>query len=66
MKLTVNGEVHDLAEVRTVQQLLDRLVRGGGRVAVVVNDDVVPASGRAEHVLNDGDRVEILTFAGGG
>jgi len=35
-------------------------------VATVVNDDVVPSGLRAARQLQEGDRIEILTFAGGG
>ena len=66
MKLMVNGESYETAGPLTLQQLLDTLNPGGGRVAVVVNDEVVPAAGRAGLVMKEADRVEILTFAGGG
>lgn len=65
MKLLLNGEPHETAEALTLQQLVDRLTPGG-RVAVVVNDSVVPAPERAGFALKENDRVEILTFAGGG
>jgi thiamine biosynthesis protein ThiS len=35
-------------------------------VAAVVNDRVVPAAEQAVTLLAEGDRVELLTFAGGG
>ena len=66
MKLTLNGEARELAGPLTLQQWLDELNPGGGRVAAVVNDRVIPAAERAALMLKDGDRVEVLTFAGGG
>ena len=66
MKLTVNGEARETAGSPTLQQLLETLNPAGGRVAVVVNDEVVPAAARAGFALKDADRIEILTFAGGG
>ena len=66
MKLTVNGEARETADSLTLQQLLETVNPGGGRVAVVVNDNVVPAAERARCVLKEADRIEILTFAGGG
>ena len=66
MKLVLNGEAHETAETLTLQQLVDTINPGGGRVAVVVNEVVVPASERAGVALKENDRVEVLTFAGGG
>ena len=66
MKLTLNGEAHEATGTPTLQQLLDSITPGDGRVAVVVNDSVVPASERVGFALKENDRIEILTFAGGG
>jgi sulfur carrier protein len=38
----------------------------GRRIAVAVNQDVVPRSRFASHPLAPGDRVEILEAVGGG
>ena len=66
MRLIVNGEKKDLKDGTTIAQLLKTFAPGIARVAVLVNDTVVTAERRASHALKDGDRVEILTFAGGG
>jgi sulfur carrier protein len=66
MRLTLNGETRELATALTLQQWLEQLNPGGGRVAVVVNDRVIPAAERTSLILQDGDQVELLTFAGGG
>jgi len=66
MRLIVNGENVDMPGVTTLLSLLEALHVRGQRVAVLVNDDVVPPAARATFVLREGDRVEILTFAGGG
>lgn len=66
MKVVVNGEEKDISEGLTVEGLLNKLVIGKERVAVELNLDIVPKSRFAETVLNDGDRVEIVSFVGGG
>jgi sulfur carrier protein len=66
MKLVVNGESVAKPDGLTVLGLLRDLGAIQTRVAVVVNDQVVPSERREACVLKDGDRVEILTFAGGG
>ena len=66
MKVVVNGEVRDCAEGTTLATLLSALQAAPERVATLVNDAVVSHADREEAVLKDGDRVEILVFAGGG
>ena len=64
MNVQVNGEAMERPAGETLAALLAAL--GAGRVAALVNDEVVPAAAHATQLLADGDRVEILTFAGGG
>lgn len=66
MHLTVNGEPHDLPEPVTVAGLLARLGITAARVAVEVNEDVVPRGTYDARRLAAGDRVEIVHFVGGG
>jgi sulfur carrier protein len=66
MRLTVNGDIYDIPEETTVAALLERWGVHEGRVAVLLNGDIVPAPERANRILEDGDSVEILTFAAGG
>jgi sulfur carrier protein len=66
VKLTVNGEAREVPDGTTVSQLLASLEVTAGRVAVEVNTDVVRRAQHEQHRLADGDRVEIVTFVGGG
>ncbi len=66
MHLTVNGEPQDLPGPTSVAELLVRLGIGEGRVAVEVNEDVVPRGTYEARQLAPGDRVEIVHFVGGG
>ncbi|MFZ4396980.1 MAG: sulfur carrier protein ThiS [Kiritimatiellia bacterium] len=66
MTLTINGATTELQDGATVAQLLEKDNHKEYRVAVLVNDNVVKAERRESHVLQDGDRVEIFVFAGGG
>ena len=66
MKVYVNGEAMERPAGETLAALLAALGTGCGRVAALVNDEVVPAAAHATQYLAEGDRVEILTFAGGG
>lgn len=64
MKIIVNGEPRDLSAT----DLAGLLEECGfsGRVATAVNEDFVPATLRHSHVLNDGDRVEVVAPMQGG
>jgi sulfur carrier protein len=63
----VNGEASEVPEGTTLAALLELLQVGGGPgVAVEVNAEVVRRARHAEHRLQPQDRVEIVTFVGGG
>lgn len=66
MRVTVNGDDHDLPEGTTVRGLIERLDLTGGPVAVERNGDVVPRADHASAALSEGDVVEIVHFVGGG
>ena len=66
MKVDVNGEAMERPAGETLAAVLATLGAGSGRVAVVLNDEVVPAAAHATQQLAECDRVEILNFAGGG
>jgi sulfur carrier protein len=50
----------------TVAQLISELGLGDRRVAVERNRNVVPRAEHATTVLSEGDRLEVVTFVGGG
>lgn len=66
MKLTVNGDDHELDGPLSVDDLLGRLDLDRRGLAVAVNGEVVPRSTWADRPVADGDQVEILTIAQGG
>lgn len=66
MNIRLNGDSYPLEEGATVAALIDRLALRGRRLAVEVNEEVVPKSEHAAHRLADGDRVEIVHAIGGG
>ena len=65
MKLTVNGEAMEL-EATTLETLLVLMEYEGGWLATAVNGELVHREDRAEWLLSDSDRVEILTPMQGG
>jgi sulfur carrier protein len=66
VQVWVNGETREVPEGITLLSLLESLQVGGPGVAVEVNAEVVRRARHPEHHLQAGDRVEIVTFVGGG
>jgi sulfur carrier protein len=68
VKISVNGEVEEVADDATVASIVNaRIAHGDPRgVAVAVNGEVVPRGEWPAVGLTGGDRVEILRAIGGG
>ena len=67
MQLIINGETYaDLNVDMNVLDLLSYLNLPKAKIAVERNREIVPKSGYATAVLQDGDVLEIITFIGGG
>jgi len=66
MHLTVNGEDRTFRGVADVAALVVALGLDGRKVAVERNLEIVPKSRYAQTSLADGDRIEIVSFVGGG
>jgi len=66
MKVFVNGEMRELANGTTIAMLVAALDLAGRRVAVEVNEEIVPKAMHAQKLLRDNDRVEIVHAIGGG
>ncbi len=66
MKVKVNGEEYEPRGAGTVLDLLRESGADGSRVAVMINDRVIPRADFGSVRLCEGDKIEILTFMGGG
>jgi sulfur carrier protein len=66
IQLQLNGELRRIGPRTTIAALLDAEGLAQRRVAVEVNGEIVPRGRHAEHVLVDGDKVEIVHALGGG
>lgn len=56
----------ELAEPISIATLLDASGYRGRAVAVEVNCEIVPKSRHAQHLVRDGDQVEVVHAIGGG
>jgi sulfur carrier protein len=65
-QIRVNGEPRGIDPGLTVSGLLETLDIRADRVAVEVNLHIVERQDFSRRVLEQGDRVEIISFIGGG
>ncbi len=66
MQIVLNGQATQVIDQCSITKILETLELQNQRVAVEVNQEVIP---RAEHeffVLSSGDQVEIIQAVGGG
>jgi thiamine biosynthesis protein ThiS len=69
MKLTVNGRDREFPELDSdsrLQNLIELLQLKADRVAVERNGQIVPRAHWAEARVEDGDKLEVVQFVGGG
>jgi sulfur carrier protein len=66
MQINLNGDPFTLNDAATVHDLLDKLELLDKRLAVEINQDIIPRSEFAEHQIKPDDKVEIVHAIGGG
>ena len=66
LRITLNGDPHEVAGPLTVADLLAQLEIDARRVAVEHNLVVLKRDVLASTAVQDGDEVEIVNFVGGG
>jgi sulfur carrier protein len=64
--VVINGQPRQLPDGTTVAAMIGELGLSGKPVAVERNREVVPRAQHATTVLASGDRLEVVTFVGGG
>lgn len=66
MEIILNGDRRTLVEGATVADVIAQLDLTGQRLAVEINEELVPRSTFADHRLRHGDTIEIVHAIGGG
>ncbi|MGD8783257.1 MAG: sulfur carrier protein ThiS [Thioalkalispiraceae bacterium] len=66
MDIFVNGEKKSVPEGYTAEKLVESMALAGRRVAMEVNQEIVPRSTYAQHIFQSGDAIEIVHAVGGG
>jgi len=66
MQIQLNGENRDIPDHSNAQDLIELMELTGKRLAMEVNQEIVPRTTYAQHPLHDGDHIEIVHAIGGG
>ena len=66
MNIILNGEQREIPDATTAAALVELLELAERRIAMEVNLEIVPRGDYADHMLQEGDRVEVVHAIGGG
>ena len=66
MNILLNGKTEHFEGLVTAAQLVEKLGLQGKRIAMEVNQEIVPRSSYDSYQLSENDKVEIINAVGGG
>ena len=66
MKILVNGEKISLPEDSSIEGLIVHLGYQNQRIAIEINESIIPKSNHSSFLLQDLDKIEIINAVGGG
>ncbi len=66
MQIILNGSSREIPDATSAGDLIMELGLTGKRLALEVNTTIVPRGSLERHILQPGDRVEIVHAIGGG
>lgn len=64
--ITVNGKQIQLTSEMSVADYLEQNNYQINRIAVEMNEEILPKYSYSDTMLKDGERLEVVTFVGGG
>ena len=66
MQVIINGESKIVSDQLNAKQLLQELGIAEQKLALEINQEIVPRSTLTEHIIQPGDSIEIIHAIGGG
>lgn len=66
MKLIINGKEKELENKKTLEEILKELKLQDKVMAIAVNMEVIKKEDWKNFIPKDGDKIEMLSFVGGG
>ena len=66
MIVVVNGKELEMKNVATAEHLINQLNYQNQRIALEINEAIIPKSRHADFALRENDKIEIIKAVGGG
>ena len=66
MNIQINGNAQQFDDNLTAAQLVEKLGLQGQRIAMEVNQEIVPRSNYDTYYIQENDKIEIIHAVGGG
>ncbi|MDD2978371.1 MAG: sulfur carrier protein ThiS [Hespellia sp.] len=66
MTIYVNGKKEEMPKDTTMEQCIEKLGYEKKKIAVELNEEILPKSQYESRILSEYDTLEIVTFVGGG
>jgi len=66
MKIVINGQPKEFEDKSTLEDILKELALEGKVMAAAVNMNIVKQNEWKSYILEEGDKLELLDFVGGG
>jgi sulfur carrier protein len=66
MKVTVNGSVREIDKIANLEELVHSLAETDKGLIVELNEKIVKRDNWNQHVVHEGDVIELIQFVGGG
>jgi len=66
MKIELNGNTREFIQGLSATELIEHLDLTGKRLAIEVNEEILPQSRFNTYIFQSGDKVEIVHAIGGG
>lgn len=66
MQIVLNGEAFVIQEQCTLHTMLEQAQLLHKRIAVEVNQEIIPRTEHTQYTLTEGDSVEVIQAVGGG
>ena len=66
MKIILNGQEKQLTSTQSLNQLIEQFCKQNNRVIAELNGEIVKSQQWEKTSLNDGDKIELVSFVGGG
>ena len=66
MEILVNGEKISISDDSNIEDLIVHLGYQKQRIAIEINESIIPKSNHSSFLLQDLDKVEVINAVGGG